>query len=109
MNDKAWIYVFVRVDMPIEQVVVQACHAAQESGLAFPNPTPEPTSLIVIQVKNKVQLQKAYDKLEDSGIRFVQFDEPSWDFGFTAFASEPVFDHQRSVFRKYRLFSGASK
>lgn len=59
------------MDMPIEQIVVQACHAAQESGLAF--------------------------------------DEPSWDFGFTSFASEPVYNHQRSVFRKYRLFAGGPK
>jgi hypothetical protein len=109
MTDKAWIYVFVRMDMPIEQIVVQSCHAAQESGLAFPNPTDEPNSLIVIQVKNKEHLQKAYDKLAASGIKFVQFEETSWDFGFTAFASEPVFAHQREAFKKYRLFTGPSK
>lgn len=95
--------------MPIEQIVVQACHAAQESGLNFPNPIPEPTSLILIQVNNQEQLTKAYDKLSLTGIKFVKFHETSWDYGFTSFASEPVFEDQRNSFKKYRLFKGASK
>lgn len=100
---------FVRVDMPIEQIVVQSCHASQESGLAFPNPTDEPNSLIVIQVKNKNHLEKAYNKLVATGIKFVKFEETSWDYGFTSFASEPVYSHQREIFKNYRLFKEASK
>lgn len=95
--------------MPIEQILVQSCHAAQESGLGFPNPTDEPNSLIVLQVKNKQQLEAAYAKLQDQGIKFVRFNEPSWDYGFTSFASEPVYAHQRHVFKKYRLFKGDAK
>lgn len=90
--------------MPIEQILVQSCHAAQESGLAFPNPTGEPNSLIVLQVKNKEQLEAAQADIQSKGIRFVRFNEPSWDYGFTAFASEPVYQHQRHLFKKYRLF-----
>jgi hypothetical protein len=97
------------MDLPIEQILVQSCHAAQESGLAFPNPTAEPNSLIVIQVKNKDELEKAYAKLQDSGIKFVRFHEPDWDYGFTSFASEPVYQHQRPAFKKYRLFKGGTK
>lgn len=100
---------FVRTDMPIEQILVQACHAAQESGLAFPNPTPEPNSLIVLQVKNKEQLEAAHADMQSKGIRLVRFDEPSWDYGFTAFASEPVYQHQRKNFKRYQLFKGGAK
>ncbi len=94
--------------MPIEQFVVQTAHAAQESGLNFPNPTDEPNSLIVIQVNNQKQLEKAYDKLEKTGVKFIKFHETSWDYGFTSFASEPVYADQRHLFKQYRLFKGSS-
>ncbi len=108
-NEKTWIYVFVRTDLPIEQIVVQSNHAAYESGLAFENNSTETSSLIVISCKNKHKLQKAYDELKDCGIDFVQFHEPDWDYGFTAFASAPVTAEQRSIFRKYQLFNGGAK
>ena len=108
-NEKTWIYVFVRTDLPIEQIVVQSNHAAYESGLAFENNSDQSSSLIVIACKNKHKLQKAYDELQESGIGFVQFHEPDWDYGFTAFASAPVTAEQRSIFRKFQLFRGGAK
>jgi len=63
----------------------------------------------VISCKNKHKLQKAYDELQGLGIDFVQFFEPDWDYGFTAFASAPVTAEQRSIFRKYQLFNGGAK
>lgn len=108
-NEKTWIYVFVRTDLPIEQIVVQSNHAAYESGLAFENTSTESTSVICISCKNKHKLQKAYDELQGLGVEFVQFHEPDWDYGFTAFASAPVTAEQRSIFRKYQLFKGDAK
>ena len=70
-NEKTWIYVFVRTDLPLEQIVVQSNHAAYESGLAFENNSTETSSLIVISCKNKHKLQKAYDELKDSGIEGI--------------------------------------
>ena len=105
-DQKTWIYVFVRTDIPLEQVVVQSNHAAYESGLAFENHGTEPSSLIVIQCKNKHKLEKAYNEILGKGIDLVQFNEPSWDYGFTAFASAPVPQEQREIFKKYQLFKG---
>ncbi len=86
-------------------MMVQSCHAAQESGLNFPNPTNETNSLIVLTVKSQAQLEKAYREIESHGIKLVKFHEPDWDYGFTAFASEPVYQDQRVSFKKYRLFT----
>lgn len=101
---------FIRKDLPIEQILVQTAHAALESGIHLSHPTSreEPSSLIVIQVRDKKELEKAYAKLieNDRGIDFIKFFEPDWDYGFTSFASSPVKVEDRSLFKKYRLFKG---
>lgn len=104
-TNKTWIYVFVRTDLPLQQIIVQSNHAAYESGLKFDNPSDEPSSLIVISVRNKEQLLKAYESLSMTEIEFVQFLEPDWDYGLTAFASAPVTFEQRQIFKKYQLFN----
>jgi hypothetical protein len=42
-----------------------------------------------------------------AGIRTEAFYEPSWDYGLTAFATEPLTEDKRHFFRKYRLWSQA--
>jgi peptidyl-tRNA hydrolase len=99
--------VFIRKDLPIEQIIVQTAHAALESGIHLKHDKEnEPSSLIVLQVKNQKELEKAYEKLKDSGIELIKFFEPDWDYGFTSFASEPVTQEHRNKFKKYRLFNG---
>ncbi|HET8686103.1 MAG TPA: peptidyl-tRNA hydrolase [Methanosarcina sp.] len=98
------MYVFIRKDLPIEQVIVQTAHAALESGIHLKHDKEnEPSSLIVLQVKDKNELEKAYEKLKDQ-IDMVKFFEPDWDYGFTSFATKPVTESQRNLFKKYRLF-----
>ena len=94
----------VRKDLPLHQIVVQSCHAAQESGLAFPNLTNEPNSLIVLTVDNQEQLLQAYEEILSKGIKLVKFFEPDWDYGYTAFASEPIYQDQRHEFKSFKLF-----
>jgi len=56
--------VFIRKDLPIEQIIVQTAHAALESGIHLKHDKEnEPSSLIVLQVKNQKELEKAYEKL----------------------------------------------
>lgn len=105
-KEKTWVYTFVRTDLPIEQVLVQSNHASLEAGIKFGYNTDEPSSLIVIACKNKAVLEKAFNNLTSQGISLEKFYEPDWDYGFTAFASEPVTMSRRSAFRKYQLFSG---
>jgi hypothetical protein len=46
-------------------------------------------------------------KIQEAGIRIEAFYEPDWDYGLTAFATEPVTQEKRSIFRKFRLWSQA--
>lgn len=109
-NEKTWIYVFVRTDLPIEQVLVQSNHASYEAGLAFDNHGTEPSSLIVLSFPTKEALEEAYTTLtKNTSTKFVKFYEPDWDYGFTAFASEPVTADERKQFRQYKLFRGTAK
>lgn len=84
-------------------MIVQSSHAAYEAGLHFENHSKISTSVLVIGVKNKVALQKAFDTLKES-INLVAFNEPSWDLGFTSFSTEPLSDEKRYLFKKYQLF-----
>lgn len=98
------MYVFVRRDIPVEQQMVQAAHAALEAGLKFPYQTEEPSSLIVIGVKSQNQLEKARQKVEGFVVKTELFFEPSWDYGNTAFGTEAVTEDQRHHFRRFQLW-----
>lgn len=45
------------------------------------------------------------DKITEAGIQIEAFYEPDWDYGLTAFATEPLSEAKREVFRKFRLWS----
>jgi len=82
----------------------QASHAALQAGLKFTNPSSEPNSLIVIGIRNKEQLLKAMSFLEKNNIAYESFSEPSWDYGLTAFASQPILETDRKVFKSFQLW-----
>lgn len=99
------MYVFIRVDLPLQQQLVQSNHAALEAGIAFGNKEQsEPSSLILIAVKNTYQLEKAMKDLETKGVRFIAFEEPDWEYGLTAFATEPLTQDKRKLLKRYQLW-----
>ena len=96
---------FIRTDLPIHQQMVQSNHAALEAGIFLADrEQDEPSSLIVIAVKNQAKLEKAMKDLEEKGIKFVPFYEPSWDYGLTAFGTEPLTQEQRVLLKRYQLW-----
>ena len=102
---KTWVYVFVRTDLPIQQQMVQSNHAALEAGIFLGDKTQdEPSSLIVIAVKNKAKLEKAMLDLTSKGIEFVPFYEPSWDDGLTAIGTQPLTQEERVQLKRYQLW-----
>lgn len=84
--------------------MVQANHASFEAGLKYNQALVAPSSLIVLKVKNKKELEKAYEIISKENIELTKFIEPSWNYGFTAFASEPISMEQRKIFGKYQLW-----
>lgn len=104
IDNKTYVYVFVRRDIPLEHQIVQSAHAALESGLRFKTELYEPSSLIMIGVKNQSQLEKARLYVNEKGVQTEMFFEPSWDYGNTAFATEAVTDDLRHIFKRYQLW-----
>lgn len=101
---KPYIYVLVREDIPLEQQLVQACHAASEAGASF-NAQLRNSSLIVCTVPDREALLAARARLARYGIRNEMFFEPSWEMGHSALATEPITDRkQRFAMNIYPLF-----
>ncbi len=101
---KPYTYVLVRQDIPLEQQMVQACHAALEAGFAFDAPAVT-SSLIVCTVPDLDALLAARERLNRYSIRSEMFFEPSWDMGYSALASEPILERKkRFALNTYPLF-----
>lgn len=106
---KPYIYVLVREDIPLEQQLVQACHAASDAGAAF-NGDIRSSSLIVCTVPDREALLAARQRLARYGIRNELFFEPSWEMGHSALATEPLTTRkQRFAMNIYPLFRAPAR
>jgi hypothetical protein len=102
--DKTYVYVFVRKDLPLTDQMVQASHAALEAGIAFGAKSKEPSSLIMLAVKDKESLIEAEEHCLHAGIDTEMFFEPDWNYGFTAFATEPITQDKRHLLKGFPLW-----
>lgn len=102
MPDKQYVYVVVRTDLPLPQQLVQAAHAAHEAGL-LAEPSAEPSSLIALQVPDKLALENALAR-SSAHVPCVPFYEPDDEQGLTAFATLPLTREQRRHFSNLKLW-----
>lgn len=99
-----WVYCFVRVDLPIEQQIVQAAHSALEAGRELGTPSTT-THLILLETKSENSLLRIADELKEQNIRFYLFFEPDDNRGFTSLTTEPLTDEKkRAYFSKHSLY-----
>ncbi|MFA5023416.1 MAG: hypothetical protein WC523_00465 [Patescibacteria group bacterium] len=100
---KEYVYIFVRKDLSPERRLVQACHAALESGILFCDRANYSLlyshTLVILSVKNEQELNTAFDKIS-SRIKSVMFFENDLEQN-TAFATRPVSEEEREVFKEY--------
>jgi len=102
--------VIVRTDLPIEQQLVQSCHAAYEAGLRLATPVPDTDYSVICSVNSEEDLREAHRGLLDQRIPTVLFTEADLDDQATALASAPVVGEQRKAFSEFRLWTpGAGK
>lgn len=88
--------------MPTEQIVVQTIHAGIEltrKGL-IPAHYDHP-HLVVIGVDHEQKLFTTLSKLEQSGVNIIPFFEPDRNNEMTAFATEPILEDRRHLFRRF--------
>lgn len=86
--------------------LVQACHACLERGFSLPdNKKPNTTSFLVLfSAKDEDDLKKKADYLDMHNISYEMFNEPDYDTGFTAICTEPIYNEQRKLFSKFKLW-----
>jgi hypothetical protein len=82
--------------------MVQACHAAQESGAKFG--CPDSCHLVLCSVENTFELEKISYVCQENDIKFVTFYEPDDQMGDTAICTEPIWGEKRKAFRKFNTW-----
>lgn len=100
-----YVYIFVRNDIPYADIIVQASHACLEMGLGLPNPNkPKATaSIVLLKARDEEHLLEIKQYIEMHEINSTIFFEPDEGMGYTAIATEPIYD-RRGIFKKFRLW-----
>jgi len=95
----------VRTDIPKEYQIVQANHACFEMGLQLAeDKKPKQVSFMVLcAISGEEELEKTSCYLRSHNIEHHMFHEPDYDTGFTAICTEPIYDEQRKLFKKFKL------
>lgn len=100
---KEYIYIFVRKDLSPERRLVQACHAATESGILYCDRANysllHAHTLVILSVKNLEELYEAYNTISEK-IESVMFYEDDIEEN-TAFSTRPVSEEERVLFQEY--------
>lgn len=94
------MYIFVRKDLSPAQICVQTGHACY-SAAKFCNSSLNHPHFVLFGVKNEKELQKALKYTESSNILTAPFYEADKNNELTAFATEPVFESQRLIFKRF--------
>ncbi len=100
------MYIFVRQDIPIQQQLVQSSHAALTLG-SFMEISGIP-NIVLIGVPDMAALLRVRDKLITHRIDYVLWEEPDFDFGVTAIATEPLSVERKEPLNQYRLWRYSS-
>ena len=85
---KKYMYIVVRTDMPPIHQLVQASHSAIEAGSLAQNV--QGVHLVVLGVKNKVELCKVSTLLTTEQIEHKMFSEGYKDIGYTSLTTLPI-------------------
>lgn len=109
IDKKTYCYVFIRIDIPLAQQIVQACHATLEAGLQDSNQYQEKTSIVLLQIPSKEDLENELNYIQSLGIECASFYEPYEDMGLTAFSTLPITEEYRYVFKEYTLWGRSIK
>lgn len=101
-EDRRYMYVLVRTDMELQNIIVQSTHAAYESGLAFKNDAAR-TTIIVLEVKSEDHLKGVYKELQKAGVSCIMYQEQTLGLGYTAIGTVALTSDQRKLLKKYKL------
>jgi hypothetical protein len=91
--------------LPFEQIIVQAAHAALELGRQGLSPTSlDHPHLVLVGIDHEAKLRRTLAKIQNQGVTCVPFYEADRDNEMTAFATEPIFEDRRHIFRRFNCY-----
>jgi siroheme synthase (precorrin-2 oxidase/ferrochelatase) len=102
-EETRYVYVFTRIDMPVQDQVCQAIHAGIEAGAQYADKNTKP-HLAFCTVPDVAELVKIEETCQKRNIAYVLIDEPDDNLGFTAIATEPIAKSQGKYFMQYPLW-----
>lgn len=94
----------MRRDLSPSQIAVQAAHAVYEAA-SLRNPESEHPHFVLLGIRNVQKLEQALDKIKESGIALKAFYEPDIGNQLTAFATEPVSEDKKHLFKKFNCLT----
>ena len=94
----------MRRDLSPSQIAVQAAHAVYEAA-TLRNPDLDHPHFVLLGIRDLNQLQNALARIQSSGISVCPFYESDLNDELTAFATEPIFENQRHLFKKYNCIN----
>lgn len=97
-------YVLIRRDLSPAQQIVQACHAAHESGQLTPRIDEGSLSIVLCQIDSEESLLREGELLKALGIEFVLFREDDLALQATAIATLPLDSNQRKLLSHWKLW-----
>jgi hypothetical protein len=80
-----------------------------EAGLKSEHTYTQPSSIILLQITDRETLEAEFEKFESLGISCASFYEPYEDMGMTAFATLPLGEEHRHLFKNYTLWGRSIK
>jgi hypothetical protein len=98
-----YVYILVRQDLPLEDQIVQASHAALYAGQEFVQRNLIP-NIVLIGVKDEPALRYYHLLCTGAGIEAHLFYEPDDAMGHTALATEPLAGELRKLFAHLPLW-----
>lgn len=101
------MYIVVRKDLPIEQQLVQACHASIEMSAHYLGRLSDHPVVVAVVVKDEKKLKQVARRLKDGGVKFRGFYEPDLGNQMTALATKPLYGIEREFFEQFQLFRGS--
>lgn len=103
-NQPNYTYTFIRLNLPIEQQIVQAAHSALEAGRELSKPDTI-SHLILLEAKSEEHLCSIAETLSAAGIKHHLFFEPDHSRGYTSLTTEALFTkEQRQHLAGYKLY-----
>ena len=97
-NERQYMYLFTRQDLPLPQQIVQTAHAAAYIGERYH----ADTNIVLCGCPDEVKLKDIADYLASKNIEHECFYEPDID-AYTAIATQPLVGDLRKPMRKFRL------